>query len=268
MKRFGTISLLLVLFFGVSAVDVGEAVPPNGNKLTFGPGEVITYKVHYGPINAAKAEMIISDDAHRMNGKSCYKIDIHGTSIGMFDVFMKIRDNWGSYLDTANFRPTRSYRKIREGKYRKNEYVNFNHQAGIASVNEYSFSGERWKEPVDFDVPTNVQDLVSGYYYLRTLDFEGLNAGDVIKLDAFFEDKLYDFRIRIKGREVVKTNLGKIRAIVLSPIMPENSLFDGENSIQVWISDDRNKVPLKVKAKMFVGSVEIDIETYKQGKVK
>ncbi len=89
----------------------------------------------------------------------------------------------------------------------------------------------------------------------------------MIELDAFFEDEVYDFKIRIVGREEVKTKLGKIRSIVISPIMPENSLFDGENSIRVWISDDINKVPLKIKANMFVGAVEVDIESFVKGKV-
>ena len=65
----------------------------------------------------------------------------------------------------------------------------------------------------------------------------------------------------------MKTKLGTIRAIVLSPIMPENGLFDGENSIKVWISDDQNKVPLKVKAQMFVGAVEVDIQAYNKGDI-
>ena len=114
-------------------------------------------------------------------------------------------------------------------------------------------------------MPKNAQDLVSGYYYLRTLNFDKLKEGDILTIDAFFDDEIYDFQIRFLGRESVKTKLGQIKSIVLSPIMPENSLFDGENSVKVWISDDSNKVPLKIKAEMFVGAVEIDIVKYKKG---
>lgn len=245
-----------------------DVVERDSRSITFGPGEEITYKVHYGFINAGEAQMVVGEDVHYLNGASCYKIDIYGQSVGMFDVFAKINDNWGTYLDTATLRPTRFYRKLKEGKYRKNEFVDFNHSDGRAETNEYSFSQKQWKPAVNNEVPANVQDMVSAYYYMRTLNFEELEAGDIVTVDAFFDQKLYNFRIRVVGREEVKTKLGKIRSLVFSPIMPENSMFDGENSIKVWLSDDINKVPLKVKASMFVGAVEIDIESFSKGKVK
>ncbi|MCA6073952.1 DUF3108 domain-containing protein [Fulvivirga sedimenti] len=239
-----------------------------GHKITFGPGEELNYRVHYGFLNAAVARMVIGEDIHYVNGQPCMKIDVYGESVGMFDLFTRIRDNWGTYFDTTNIRPARFYRVLEEGKYRKNEVVTFDHSREIAYTREFSFSQNRWKPVVEAKVPSNVQDLVSGYYFLRTYDFSKNKPGDLITLKAFFDKEMYDFKIRFVGREEVKTNLGVIRSLVLSPIMPENSLFDGENSIRIWISDDINKVPLKIKANMFVGAVEIDIESFKKGKVK
>jgi len=232
---------------------------------SFGRGEYIKYKAHYGFVNAAHGEMVISDKIFKVNGRPCYKIDVYGRSVGMFDLFLRIRDNWGTYLDTGAIISHKSYRYIEEGKYRKKEIIEFEQENNTALVIDYDKHKEVWKKPVKYEVPNNVQDLVSGYYYLRTLDFDALSPGDVVKMDAFFDDKVYDFKVRFVEHEVVKTKLGKINSVVMSPIMPENSLFDGENSIRVWISDDRNKVPLKIKADMFVGAVEIDILEYRQG---
>ncbi|MEQ8572852.1 MAG: DUF3108 domain-containing protein [Fulvivirga sp.] len=248
------------------ASKVGDyRVIPN---TSFFRGEVIDYKVHYGFVNAAEAQMVIHDDLHDINGRKCYKIDVHGQSIGMFDLFLRIRDNWGTYLDTASIIPQKAYRKIEEGKYRKHEIVDFDHENEEVRVHTYHFKKKEWKPIEKFDVPKYAQDMVSGYYYLRTIDFKSVKENEIIKLKAFFDDEVYDFKIRFLGREEVKTKLGVIRSIVISPIMPENSLLDGENSIRVWISDDRNKVPLKVKAQMFVGSVEIDVQSYSQGNIK
>lgn len=81
---------------------------------------------------------------------------------------------------------------------------------------------------------------------------------------AIFEDELYDFGIKLGGRETIKTKFGKIKAIRLEPVMPKDQdLFDGENSIRFWMSDDENRIPLKIEADMFVGAVEIDIKDYK-----
>lgn len=230
----------------------------------FEPGEVIKYKVHYGFVNAAEGKMIISDQLFDINGRPCYKIDVFGRSTGMFDLFLRIRDNWGTYLDTSAIVSQKFYRVIEEGKYRKHEIVDFDQHENVASVRTYNKKKKIWRPTKKYDIPANVQDMVSGYYFLRTYDFKNLKKDDIINIDAFFDDEVYDFKIRYLGTETIKTKLGKIRSLVLSPIMPDNSLFDGEDSIKVWISNDANKVPLKIKAQMFVGAVEIDITEYKK----
>lgn len=232
---------------------------------SFVRGEVIEYRAHYGFVNAAEGKMVIDEGIHHVNGRPCYKIDVYGRSTGMFDMFLRIRDNWGTYLDTASILTHRSYRIIEEGKYRKNEVVDFNPVKDEAKVRTFDKAKKEWRAPEKFEVPDNVQDIVSGYYYIRTLKFDTLNPGDILKVDAFFDKEVYNFKIRFAGREEVKTKLGLIRSVVFSPIMPENSLFKGENSIKIWISDDANKVPLKIKAEMFVGAVEIDITSYHKG---
>ncbi|QSE99017.1 DUF3108 domain-containing protein [Fulvivirga lutea] len=265
MKR-GVILLIFISALLISSDQYKSyrSVP----NTSFIPGEVINYKVHYGFVNAAEGKMVISDKLFKINNRHCYKIDVYGKSIGMFDVFLRIRDNWGTYLDTASIIPHKAYRYIEEGKYRKKEIVNFHHFNKKVEVIDFDKNKEIWKPAKEFEAPTYVQDMVSGYYYLRTLDFDKLKENEIIQLKAFFDDEVYDFNIRFLGREEVKTKIGTIRSLVLSPIMPENSLFDGENSIRVWISDDRNKVPIKVKAQMFVGAVEVDIQSYEKGDIK
>lgn len=258
---FGLVTVVVLLSFDTPRQDDFRYI----KNTTFRKGEYIKYRAHYGFINAAEGEMIIDDKPHYLNGRKCYKMDVYGRSTGMFDVFLRIRDNWGTYIDTGAIFTHRFYRIIEEGKYRKHEIVDFDQRKNIASVTSYDRKKEEWRPAETYDVPVNVQDMVSGYYYLRTFDFDTLNAGDIVIIDAFFDNEIYHFPIRYVKKEVLKTKLGKIRSIMLSPIMPENSLFDGENSIKVWISDDLNKVPLKIQAEMFVGAVEIEIVEYKQG---
>jgi len=97
---------------------------------------------------------------------------------------------------------------------------------------------------------------------LRQVDYDSYKPGEVIVIDAFFDNKLYKFRVRYVGRENLKTKFGRVRSIVISPVMPSNGLFDGENSIRLWMSDDKNRIPLKVSAELFVGAVELDLKGY------
>jgi hypothetical protein len=115
------------------------------------------------------------------------------------------------------------------------------------------------KKTDTFKIPENVQDIVSGFYYLRTLNLDKYRNGDVIRLQGFFDDEVFDFTIVFRGREIVETKAGKIRAFRLVPRMPANKLFDGEDAISVYLSDDRNKIPVLIQAEMFVGAVKVDL---------
>jgi hypothetical protein len=262
MKRFFTYPVLLFILSGFF-IPSDKGVAYRYIKHNLSRGEVIEYRVHYGLINAGEATMEISDKLFRVNDRVCYKINVFGRSTGMFDMMLKIRDNWGTYLDTAAVVPHKFYRQIEEGKYRKHEVTEFDHAHKKAFVQTYNYKESKWRDKKEFSTLDNIQDLVSGYYFLRTIDFSKVKEGDILRMDVFFEDEMYDFKVRYLGIETLKTKIGKKEALVLSPIMPKNGLFDGENSIKVWLTNDPDKIPLKIKASMFVGAVEIDIKGYK-----
>jgi hypothetical protein len=224
----------------------------------FRKGEKMTFRLHYGLFNAGEAIFEVSPDLYKVNSRVCYKITVFGRSTGAFDMMMRIRDTWGTYMDTSALLTQRSYRDVEENNYRLKEYINYFPLDGIARV-ERHHKGEFHEE---YKIPTNIQDIVSGFYFLRTLDYSRMKKGDIISVDAFFEKDLYDFKVKYNGTETVKTRFGKINAIELVPILPDNQLFEGGNAISCWISNDENRMPLKVKARMVVGAVEIDLESY------
>ena len=235
------------------------------NVVPFGVGEQMEYKIHYGFVNAADAVMKIKPQYEEAQGRDCYSVVVEGQTVGMFDLFIRVRDEFGTYIDKELMAPRRFYRKIEEGKYRKHEIVDFDIENRKATVNNYDDKKEQWKTPEEFETYKYAQDLVSGYYYLRTLDFTQYSKGDTININIFFDDENSNFKMVYIGKEEVKTKIGKYESIVISPIMPENKLFDGQDAIRVWLSDDTDKIPLKVKAQMFIGAIEIDIKKYKRG---
>lgn len=258
--------LLLFLFLGLL---LSGSSPQNGYRTirteSFEEGENIKYRVHYGFITAGEAVMVVDNTIHKLNNRACYKIDVYGRTSGIAEKLFGVNDNWGTYLDTAAIVPHKFYRYIEEGNYRKNEVVNFDQLSKKALVNRLDKKTKKIKEVEEFEVPHNVQDMVSGYYFLRTLNYKKLKEGEVIKVDAFFDDEVYDFKVRFLGRETIKTKIGTITAVVLQPLMPETKIFSGRDPIKVWISDDKSKIPLKIQANMVVGSVEIDIKEYQAG---
>ena len=114
-----------------------------------------------------------------------------------------------------------------------------------------------------FRSPALATDLIGGFVHLRFIDFAKLKKGDSISITGFLEDSAYHLRILYDGLQTIQTSLGKVPCHVLVPRMPENKLFEGENSIKVWISQDQNKIPVKIQARMFIGSTGIELSGFR-----
>jgi hypothetical protein len=104
--------------------------------------------------------------------------------------------------------------------------------------------------------------MVCWYYFLRLKNYNLLRKNDTLKLFGIFEDKTYNFNIIYLGKSKIKTKFGKSNTFVISPVMPENKLFKGDHPIRMWISDDQNRIPLKIEAELLLGSVDLDIVDY------
>ncbi|MEP0712106.1 DUF3108 domain-containing protein [Algoriphagus sp.] len=254
MKRiFG--SLLFLFFFIHSCLQAQEAY----NQVPFTFGEELSFEVSYGWLNLADAKMQVSKRAQDQNNRPHYKIDVYGKTKGAATIFGKVNDNWGTYLDVETNLPSLSYRHIEEGKYRKHEYVHFDQKNRKATMKLFDKENKNIKDTKDFDLPGQVQDLVSGFYYLRTQDLRGLKPGEEILIRGFFDKEIYNIKLIYEGTETLDTNLGKKETYIFSPQLPKNKLFRGEFPVKVWVTKDQNKIPVKIKANLFIGSLNLDI---------
>ena len=250
----------MVLFLGLTAFAVNKQLdlPAVTNK-SFGVGEEITYRVNFGIFTVGSAITRVDKRIFEINSRPSYKVDAYGATSGMVSWITKVDDQWGAYIDTAALVTHVSSRKIKEGRYRKDELTTFDHAANKAEVKVRNKETGVYDDAKVYDTPNNVRDLVGGFLYLRVIEFSKLHKGDTITISGFFEDTSYNLKIIYDGKEVIDTRVGKIKCLKLVPIMPDNKLFDGENSITCWISDDMNKIPVKIQAKMFIGSTGIEM---------
>jgi len=267
MVRFIYLLGLLAILSGFVSKDSTEAYT-SVDYNSFTRGEKLDYKLSFGIFTIGRGEVIISDKNYRVNKRDCYKIDVYGRTSGMVDWVARVDDHWGAYVDSAALVPHIAYRNIKEGGYRKNEIVRFDHVNDVLETKTINKKTGEWKEPIIYGAPNDVREMLSGFLYLRTMDFSNMKKGDIFTVSGFFEDMFYDLDVKYRGKEKLKTKAGKFRAIKLEPIMPKNDLFDGEDSILAWISDDENKVPLKIEAKMFIGHAGVELTGYENLKNK
>lgn len=248
-----------ILFILTAFSSERNDIYPPVRNLSFMKGETLQFKMTYSFFTVGKGTATVHPRYYKVNNRDCFKVDVSAKTVGMIDWVTDINDQWGAYIDTAALLPHMFYRKIREGRYRKDEQTYFDHKEKKIQVVTADKKTGKWKEPKVYDAPPQIRDMIGGFLYLRTMDFSKLAIKDTVVITGFFEDEFYKLRIIYQGKEVVKTKVGKIRTIVFKPVMPKNQLFDGEDSITAYFSDDKNRIPVKIDAQMFIGSAGVEL---------
>lgn len=245
-----TIFFLVILSAFILPGDVYRFVP-NDN---FKPGERYEYKVKYSFIPIGLATVDVNEKIYSVNNRPCYRINVFGRTSGVTDLF-KIRNTYLSYVDTSAIIPHKFIYSAREGNYKRDQTIVFNHLTGKAIRTEKEVKKT-------FEIPKYIQDVVSGYYYLRTINYQKFAVGQTTEAPMFFADELYQMKVKYKGRKVLKTDFGKINVILLNPILPPNGLFDGDEAIRIYVSDDKNRVPLLMEVDLKVGQAIMELKSY------
>lgn len=260
MRKLSFGSFLLLLLSGF-VDDRNEIYPPVKNE-SFTRGETINFKMTYGFFTVGKGSARVDSKYYRINDRDCFKVDVYGKTVGMVDWVADVDDNWGAYIDTVALLPHQFYRKIREGNYKKDEWTNFDHVNKKIEVKSLNNKTGKFKNPKHYDAPAQVRDMIAGFLYLRVMDFSKVKVNDTVTVAGFFEDEFYKMKIVYKGKQTIKLKIGKVRALIFKPVMPKNKIFDGENSVTAWFSDDKNRIPLKIDAQMFIGSAGVELTSY------
>lgn len=257
-------SLWILLFCALAAFASGDRndVYRTVRNESFSRGETLEFKMTYGIFTVGKGSAHIHPNYFRFNERPCFKVDVYGKTVGMVDWVADVDDQWGAYIDTAALVPHMFYRRIREGRYKKDEQTYFDHENRKIAVKVADKKTGKFKDPVVYDAPANVRDMIGGFLYLRIMDFSTLKVNDTVVVRGFFEDEFYALKIVYKGKKQIKTKIGKVNTLVFKPVMPKNKLFDGEDSITAYFSDDKNRIPVKIEAEMFIGSAGVELTGY------
>ncbi|MCF7566957.1 DUF3108 domain-containing protein [Sabulilitoribacter arenilitoris] len=245
--------LLILITLGIMQVSFSQ------QESAFTEGEWFKFKMSYsGFLKAGNATLTVKDT--KLNDKEVYHVVGKGWTTGMIKWFFKVKDRYESYFDKQTIMPYKFIRNIDEGGHTKDIEIEFDQKNNKAYVNN-----KKHKTKKVIDTKPNIQDMVSTYYYLRnSIDITALKIGDEFKIDMFFDEESYGFKLQYLGEEIIKMeNDQKVEALIFRPYVMAGRVFKEEESLTLWVSKDKNKVPLRIKADLAVGSLRADLEAYK-----
>jgi hypothetical protein len=110
---------------------------------------------------------------------------------------------------------------------------------------------------------TGTHDVLSAFFYCRTLDFSNLKVGDRFPINFLLDDSVYVSLIEFAGREEVVIGLGKFHCLKFKPKVATGTVFSQPYPMDIWISDDQNRIPILAKSAVIVGSVKLELTDYK-----
>lgn len=223
-----------------------RVIPQNA----FGVGERLVFDVNYGFITAGEATMAVSG-YDSVGGRQCYRIEFSVNSLPSFSWIYRVEDRYFTFIDVEAIIPWRFEQHIREGNYRRDFIADFNQYRHRAKTTE----GE-------YDIPPYVHDIMSAFYYARTMDYSQSKPGDLYSLFNFYKDKTNELGVKFLGRQELEVAAGTFKTIVVEPLVREGGLFKSEGRIVIWLTDDELKIPVRVNTKVVIGSIDTELREY------
>ncbi len=271
-KRTFLYLYIFILFFSISFGKIqspedrekalkafdGVEIPQPNNINAFGVGEYLDFGIYVAlpgvgkiPLKGGNGILEVVDIVDRDN-HICYWLRIRALSSGFIKLIYPVNDFIESFMDVDSFYPWYFYKKVKEGKYHVTYSIYFDQDNHIATR----------KNKFEVETYPKVQDIISAFYYIRTLEF---SPKDTIPLPYHDNGGNYPISIIVHRRETVEVPAGTFQCIVIEPVIKTEGLFRREGRMEIWLTDDYSKMPVKMVSKIPIGSVQALLLEYQVG---
>jgi hypothetical protein len=247
MKSMAYFAGLIGIFITMSSST--EITYPTVTNKAFQVGEKLRYRVTYGFMDAGEAILEIKSTTKKGGNREMIHAVGTGRTLGGFNAFFKVKDTYESYLDKKGVFPWYFVRRVDEGGYTLKQDYTFKHD-------KYKVDNGSGKE---FKIPLGIQDMVSSFYYARTMNFKDMKKGKTFEFKCFMDDEIYNLKIKYVGDEVINIRKGKFNCHKFVPVVQTGRYFKSEEDVNFWVTNDDNKIPILVKAKIPVGVVKMHL---------
>jgi hypothetical protein len=244
------LAYLFVLVGGMFTMTSSKEVtyPTVVNK-AFQIGEKLRYRVTYGFMDAGEAVLELKATTKKGANRELMHAVGSGRTLGGFNAFFKVVDSYETFLDKKGVFPWFFVRRVDEGGYKINQDYAFKHD-------KYKVDNGKGKE---FKIPVGIQDMISSFYYARTLNFKDMKKGKTFEFKCFMDDEIYNLKIKYVGDETITIRKGKFSCHKFVPVVQTGRYFKSEEDVNFWVTNDDNKIPVLVKAKIPVGVVKMHL---------
>jgi hypothetical protein len=219
--------------------------------LPFGPGESLRFSIEYGLIKAGTAWLEV-EPMQVYKGRACYHLVSRAESNEFMSRIYKVRDRIDSLIDAEGLYSWRYKKRTREGSYARDYDIKYDPPTGKATYADgHEYDAEPWSK-----------DALAAFYYVRHMPLE---VGKDIEVTHHSDRRSNGILVKVHSRESVTVPAGTFDCFVIEPIMSEGGLFKSSGRMQIWVTADERRMPVLMKSKIPVGSIDAVLQDYKTG---
>ncbi len=261
-------SLFLAILF-ISPI-FSEGGNNKSQELPFASGEQLYFNIRYkwGIIMAKAGTAQYSVTKETYDFSPIYRSSLSFRTTSGFDKIFKIRDTLYSY-SSMKLEPVYHKKYLNEGNTHYTEELFFDHYSSTytkARSLRYNSEGNL-KFEKSLEASEHAFDMVSIFMFARTLNYEELTPGTVISLSSFVGRDVVKMKARYRGQVILdKGSDKKYKTLKFELDIIDDAFEANKNAIEMWISDDQNRYPLKIKAKLKIGAAEAELTSFKGNK--
>jgi len=241
-----------VLLLCAAAVLVGTgdhpqaAAPPRESdpaiRMPFRVGERLTYQAKVNFVNAGSATMSV-EGVEPIRGRPTFHtvFQIKGRVL-----FFHVDDHYESWFDTTTLVSLHHVQRIDESKRKEDRTYDFYPDRKVYVRSDTTKASVA--EPLDEG---------SFLYFLRSIPLE---VGKTYEFNRYYNLERNPVVIRVDRRERIKVPAGEFDALVLKPVIKSRGLFSENGQAEVWVADDSTRAILRLKSKLPVGTLYLELK--------
>jgi len=248
-----TTSLVLLTLLAPAAARAHDALP-------FAAGEEVGFRITWAHLLAGRATMKVQQGTS--DGTPVVRFVAEARSQGFFAWLLRyeVSDRTVATWEPSSGCSLAIEKNLHEGRAVRDQSVTFDRAQGLALVKDERMAEHR------FPVGTCVLDVLSALFVAR---IKGVPERGDLALPVFDNGKHYELAVRVLGRETLDLPppLGhRVPTLRVEPRLLEGTgLFVKNGQLQLWLTDDGRRLPVRMRSKVPVGSVTADLETYRPG---
>jgi hypothetical protein len=204
-------------------------------------GERLEYTAKYGVLNIGTMVLEVSDTV-TCGGEPCYHIVSRLTSSSKLGFIFTLNDTIQVCTTRDSLLPVWYEERLHEGRYHNRTALFFDQKNRRVTCDD----------TLNLEIMENTRDLLSFWYYLRTMD---LPEGDTIMVNVHKSKETSAIECLVLEREMVKTAIGSFNAIRVAPQTQGKGIFGKKGSMEIWYSDDSSRYPVQIKTRFKYGSI-------------